>query len=59
MGPVAGGGGEEEAENLSAIDMLLDVVDAFAKQYSDTRGSERESADGSQKRDCRGLVVGV
>ena len=69
MGPVAGGGGEEEAENLSTIDMLHDVVDSFAKQFSDARGSQtrqesdrrlcqRESADGSQKRDCRGLVVG-
>ena len=27
MGSVAGGGGEEEAENLSAVDMLHDVVD--------------------------------
>ena len=41
MGLVAGGGGEEEAENLSAIDMQHDVVDAFAKHSSDegTRGS--------------------
>ena len=41
MGSVAGGGGEEEAENLSAVDMLRDVVDLFAKQPSDvgTRGS--------------------
>ena len=42
MGSVAGGGGEEEAENLSAVDMLHDVVDSFAKQPSDegtTRGS--------------------
>ena len=41
MGPVAGGGpgGEEEAENLSTIDMLHDVVDSFAKQFSDARGS--------------------
>ena len=30
MGSVAGDGGEEEAENLSAIDMLHDVVDSFA-----------------------------
>ena len=31
----------EEAENLSAVDMLHDVVDSFAKQPSDagTRGS--------------------
>ena len=37
MGSVAGGGGEEEAENLSAVDimMLHDVVDLFAKQPSD------------------------
>ena len=41
MGPVAGpgGGGEEEAENLSTIDMLQDVVDSFAKQFSDARES--------------------
>ena len=39
MGSVAGGGGEEEAENLSAIDMLHDVVDSFAKQFSDARGN--------------------
>ena len=41
MGSVAGGRGEEEAENLSAVDMLYDVVDSFAKQLSDegTRGS--------------------
>ena len=41
MGSVAGSGGEEEAENLSAVDMLHDVVDSFAKQPSDkgTRGS--------------------
>ena len=41
MGPVAGGGGEEleEAENLSTIDMLHDVVDSFAKQFSDARES--------------------
>jgi len=41
MGSVAGGGGEEEAENLSAVDMLHDVDDSFAKQPSDagTRGS--------------------
>ena len=41
MGSVAGSGGEEEAENLSAVDMLHDVVDSFAKQLSDegTRGS--------------------
>ena len=43
MGSVAGGGGEEEAENLSAVDMLHDVVDLFAKQPSDavTRGSKQ------------------
>ena len=35
MGSVAGGGGEEEADNLSAVDMLHDVVDSFAKQPSD------------------------
>ena len=35
MGSVAG---EEEAENLSAIDMQHDVVDSFAKQSSDERG---------------------
>ena len=39
MGSVAGGGGEEEAENLSAIDMLHDVVDSFDKQLSDARGN--------------------
>ena len=39
MGPVAGGGGEEEAENLNTIDMLHDVVDSFAKQLSDARES--------------------
>ena len=39
MGPVAGGGDEEEAENLSTIDMLHDVVDSFAKQFSDARES--------------------
>ena len=40
MGPVAGGGGEEEAENLSTIDMLHhDVVDSFANQFSDAIGS--------------------
>ena len=41
MGSVAGGRGEEEAENLSAIDMLHYVVDSFAKQFqvSDARGS--------------------
>ena len=38
MGSVAGGGGEEEAENLSAIDMHHDVVNSFAKQSSDERG---------------------
>ena len=53
MGPVAG------AENLSTIDMLHDVVDSFAKQFSDASERARESADGSQKRDCRGLVVGM
>ena len=59
MGPMAGGGGEEEAENLSTVDRLLDVVDSFAKQFSVMRERARESADGSYKRDCRGLVVGV
>ena len=39
MGSVAGGGGEDETENLSAIDMLHDVVDSFAKQLSDARES--------------------
>ena len=41
MGSVAGGG--EGAENLSAVDMLHDVVDSFAKQPSDegTRGSSQ------------------
>ena len=39
MGPVAGGGGEEKAENLSTIDRLLDVVDSFAKKFSDARES--------------------
>ena len=39
MGPVAGGGGEEEEENLSTIDMLHDVVNSFAKRFSDARGS--------------------
>ena len=43
MGPVAGGGGEEEAENLSTIDMLHDVVDSFAKQFTDARERERVS----------------
>ena len=52
-------GGEEEAENLSAIDMLHDVVDSFAKQPSDERGNQRESAVGSQKCDSRGQVVGA
>ena len=39
MGPMVGGGGEEEAENLSTIDRLLDVVDSFAKQFGDARES--------------------
>ena len=39
MGSVVGGGGEEEEENLSAINMLHDVVDSFAKQFSDARES--------------------
>jgi hypothetical protein len=34
-----GGASEEEAENLSAIDMLHDVVNSFAKQFSDARGN--------------------
>ena len=59
MGSVAGGGGEEEAENLSAIDMLHDVVDSFAKQPSDERGNQRELAVGLQKRDSRGQIVGA
>ena len=52
MGSVAGGGGEsgeEEAENLRAVDMLHDVFDSFAKQPSYERGKQRESAEGSQK----------
>ena len=52
MGSVAGGGGEEEAENLSAVDMLHDIVDSFAKQPSD----QREFAEGSQKRHSKGSV---
>ena len=36
---MARGGGEEEAENLSIIDRLLDVVDSFAKTFSDARES--------------------
>ena len=39
MGPMARGGGEEEAENLSTIDRLPDVVDSFAKQFSDASES--------------------
>ena len=39
MGAVAGGGGEEEAENLSVVDMLHDFIDSFAKQLSDERGN--------------------
>ena len=38
MGSVAGGGGEEEAENLSAVEIQHDVVDSFAKQSSAERG---------------------
>jgi hypothetical protein len=41
MGSVAGGGGEEEAENLNrgAVDMLHDTIDSFATQLSDERGN--------------------
>ena len=50
MGSVAGGGGEEEAENLRAVGMLHEVFDSFAKPPSYERGNQRESAEGSQKR---------
>ena len=53
MGSVAGGGGEEEAENLSNIDRLLDVVDSFAKQFSDARELE------SQQTGHKSVIVGV
>ena len=49
MGSVAGGGGEKEADNLRAVDMLHDVVDSFAKQPSYERGNHRESAEWSHK----------
>ena len=55
MGSVAGGGGEEEAENLSVVDMLHDVVDSFAKQPNDERGNQRESAKGVTE----SAIVGV
>ena len=53
MGPVAGG--EEEAENLSTIDMLHDVVDSFAKQFSVRCERELESQQTGHK--C--VIVGV
>ena len=54
MGSVAGGGGEEEAENLSVVDMLHDVVDSFDKQLSD------EGARGSQQKGVtESTIVGV
>ena len=53
MGLVAGGGCEEEAENLRAVEMLHDVFDSFAKQPShgpsDERGNQTESAKGPHK----------
>ena len=49
MGSVEGGGGEEEAENLRAIDMLHDILYSFAKQSSSERGNQKESAEGAQK----------
>ena len=60
MGSVAGGGGEEEAENLSAVDMLHDVVDSFAKQPSDegTRGRLQTGLKSVIARVQLGLGVG-
>jgi hypothetical protein len=49
MGPVASSGGEEEAENLRAIDMLLNVLASFAKQPCYEKGYQRESVEGSLK----------
>ena len=56
MGFVAGGGCEEEAENLRAVDMLHDVFDSFAKQPSYGRGSQQK---GHTKHVSRVQVVGV
>ena len=47
MGSVAGGGDEEEVENLRAVDTLRKVFDSFAKQPCYERGHKRESAEGS------------
>ena len=58
MGPVAGGGGEEEAENLSTI-ACYTTSSIHLLNNLVMRVRAREPADGSQKRDCRGLVVGM
>ena len=55
MGSVAGGGGEEEAENLSTFDRLHDVVNSFAKQFSDAQEGARES----QQTGHKSVIVGV
>ena len=54
MGSVAGCGGEEEAENLRAINMLHDVLDSFAKRSSYESGScgTRKSQQKSHKKAC-------
>ena len=59
MGPVAGGGGEEEAENLRAVDTLRNVFNSFAKTFAmreDRSGSQQK---GYLKRVSKVPVVGV
>ena len=60
MGSVAGGGGEEEKENLSAVNMLhttssIHLLNTLVVREG-TRGSQQK---GHKKRDSRGQVVGV